>query len=157
MENKRPWLWSEMMGHYKYAKGTIDSLTDEGWYEFTLTGTFEDISGQNADIQTRRFGANRAKSDKSRNSIPPTDHLKESKWFQPSSDIKIENKLSRFHFYSQRTNFTLSKMTVVLPFLNHNHKLALELPVPNITFTRPDTRDKNWIKHRLPRLWLFTG
>ena len=46
-----PWLWSEMKNRYSGAQSVINSLTDERRYEFTLTGKFEDVIGQHAEVQ----------------------------------------------------------------------------------------------------------
>ena len=40
-----------MKSRYSGAQGVINSLSNEGMYEFTLTGEFEDVIGQYADIQ----------------------------------------------------------------------------------------------------------
>ena len=40
-----------MKQRYDDAQYYIDQLTDEGHYEFTLTGKFEDVVGNDADIE----------------------------------------------------------------------------------------------------------
>jgi len=41
-----------MLNHWRpSAQNTINDLTNEGWYEFTLTGQFEDVIGQHADVK----------------------------------------------------------------------------------------------------------
>jgi len=82
-ENKRPWEWSEMMGRYEPAEGVINSLTDEYWYEFTLTGTFEDISGQNADIQWSKGSKDESTNESTEKKDPP-------RVFPPPPVVKIK-------------------------------------------------------------------
>ncbi|XP_035829236.1 uncharacterized protein LOC101856550 [Aplysia californica] len=45
-----PWRWAEMRAQYGSAQAVINSLSSEGRYEFTLTGTFEDVYSNNVQI-----------------------------------------------------------------------------------------------------------
>ena len=51
--NYRPWEWNIMKQEYRYAGRVIDQLCNENYYEFTLTGQFEDVHGTHAAIQWR--------------------------------------------------------------------------------------------------------
>jgi hypothetical protein len=55
-----------MKSRYPYAQGVINTLTNQGWYEFTLNGQFEDVIGQYADIQwkTGRLSGKRSLFEK---------------------------------------------------------------------------------------------
>lgn len=48
--NLHPWQWHAMKQKYPSAQTTIDSLIDEKFYEFTLTGQFEDIVGNHVEV-----------------------------------------------------------------------------------------------------------
>ena len=62
-----------MKQKYRSAQGVINTLTNEKFYEFTLTGQFEDVLGTHADIQwsppTRRRGIRR----RGKRSVPLQD------------------------------------------------------------------------------------
>ncbi|XP_028394008.1 uncharacterized protein LOC114518245 [Dendronephthya gigantea] len=47
----RPWQWTDMKNRYTSAQSIINTLVDEKLYEFTLTGKFEDVIGQHAEVQ----------------------------------------------------------------------------------------------------------
>ena len=49
--NMLPWLWTEMKNRYSGAQDVINLLTDERRYEFTLTGKFDDVIGQHAEVR----------------------------------------------------------------------------------------------------------
>ncbi|XP_059142606.1 uncharacterized protein LOC131930211 [Physella acuta] len=48
--NARPWLWSDMINAHPSASSLISGLSDEGVYQFTLSGKFDDVIGKNADF-----------------------------------------------------------------------------------------------------------
>ncbi|XP_005096128.1 aerolysin-like [Aplysia californica] len=48
---QRPWLWADMKQRYTYGQNVINRLTREGRYEFTLTGKFDDVAGNDVQIQ----------------------------------------------------------------------------------------------------------
>jgi len=50
-QNQAPWQWHNMKQKYSYANSLINNLVNEGKYEFTLTGKFEDIIGNDASIE----------------------------------------------------------------------------------------------------------
>ena len=52
---ERPWQWSNMKNRYSSAQSVINSLCDEKRYEFTLTGKFEDVVGNQFNIFSRLF------------------------------------------------------------------------------------------------------
>ncbi|XP_001639919.2 aerolysin [Nematostella vectensis] len=56
--NIRPWQWHDMTSRYQYAQSLINQLADERLYEFTLTGQFEDVVGQDASVLWKTVSLN---------------------------------------------------------------------------------------------------
>ncbi|XP_005097555.1 uncharacterized protein LOC101859480 [Aplysia californica] len=54
-----PWLWADMEARYSNARELIESLSDEGRYEFFLNGKFDDISGKDVQIKWNDAGSAR--------------------------------------------------------------------------------------------------
>ena len=54
-----PWQWHNMKQKYSYARSVINLLTNEKYYEFTLTGQFEDVHGVRADLQWKNLNRKR--------------------------------------------------------------------------------------------------
>ena len=46
-----PWQWHDLKQKYTYTDDLIKSLVDQGKYEFTLTGKFEDIMGNDISVE----------------------------------------------------------------------------------------------------------
>ena len=57
--NMYPWQWHNMKQKYSYARSVINLLTNEKYYEFTLTGQFEDVHGVRADLQWKNLNRKR--------------------------------------------------------------------------------------------------
>ena len=57
-----------MMNHWSHARPIINELTNEAWYEFTLTGQFEDVIGKKADVNWK---SNRKRSMDANKKDPP--------------------------------------------------------------------------------------
>ena len=57
--NMYPWQWHNMKQKYSYARSVINQLTNEKYYEFTLTGQFEDVHGVRADLQWKNLNRKR--------------------------------------------------------------------------------------------------
>ena len=58
-QNIYPWQWHAMLQRYPHAQSVINSLTDENYYTFTLTGQFEDTHGVRAELKWSNFVARR--------------------------------------------------------------------------------------------------
>ena len=57
--NMYPWQWHNMKQKYSYARSIINLLANEKYYEFTLTGQFEDVHGVRADLQWKNLNRKR--------------------------------------------------------------------------------------------------
>lgn len=58
--NTRPWQWHDVKQKYSSAQRVINTLVDEKYYEFTLSGQFEDVLGTHADIQWHSLTSKRS-------------------------------------------------------------------------------------------------
>lgn len=61
--NMHPWQWNNVKQRYSSAQSVINHLTSEGYYEFPLSGQFEDVSGIRADIQWKTMNGKREVSE----------------------------------------------------------------------------------------------
>ena len=61
--NVPPWQWNELKQKYGIVQSLINELCDEKFYEFTVSGQFEDVRGIHADIQWRDIKLNPGRID----------------------------------------------------------------------------------------------
>ena len=78
-----------MKQRYRSAQRVINTLTDERYYEFTLTGKFEDVLGTHADIQWH--------SVRGRRSLPHQNHAE-----NPEDPPHVNPKPPEVHIFNDR-------------------------------------------------------
>lgn len=76
-----------MMNRWSSAKPIIDDLTNEAWYEFTLTGQFEDVIGQKADVVWKTATTKRSAPMSEKREVEASDP---PRVFPPSPKVVID-------------------------------------------------------------------
>ena len=87
--NYRPWEWHNLKQEYGYADYVIDQLCNENYYEFTLTGQFEDVHGVHAAIQWREIDLNPRRNDWKQADQNVSQPTEDPEWVFPDPPKKL--------------------------------------------------------------------
>ena len=107
-----PWQWHNMKQKYSYARSVINLLTNEKYYEFTLTGQFEDVHGVRADLQWKNLNRKRGVA----------------KW-EPALEYDLpEEDPERVFANAPKVQRKLEKARFLSVFVTDDHARPLRLP-----------------------------